>query len=756
MLLPQQNDNLHDHINTTFFCISPTKTSRAITETIESPHSPYNIYYIPSFDFNLIHDPSADPHLSSEEIIPQSGASAYFIRNDDNDTAITNSKTLSKPIVRRSLTHPLSINTEDAMNLSMVEDAQTPTPGSPPDLTGSKSSKSSSFHSSYQSEEDSILADVNHFEDIGLDDDARSEREIGDFDMRSPNPFTITYASDLRSKKRPLVRTPKMHTAVSQRELTSRTRPSYPSLRTVQSAAGGDNYGVGLGLMPTTWAQRRGLTSTSTPTLAISGQRHRSPSPNHSVSPHRPTSSHSHTSISTQPRRGSWQSNRERKSQKEREKEVDEEDGDDVPDEVFLENVPISPRPPEERARSVSHSPERAEKKERVRSIGNGTPPIPVAQGDLKSPASPGKPRQPYRQMSMGEFPIHHDRHGIKTRAKSWNAALSELSEEAKALTEALEVHAEEEQNQPTQKRSQSAPRRPPHRVRSMAELPPLRRTNIMIDPLPISKEKEAVLSRTRPSWLPPKNPSEEKRHLREYQRMMASSLEADRRRQAAVQQKVTCKDDTASSLLRIWEEHVLPNWEVVTAQRRTRELWWRGIAPRSRGTVWQRAIGNELELTEASYHAALARAKALEGKLAKGGGTEEEKRRGEWFVAIRKDVAATYPELRIFQPGGPLCQSLVDVLMAYAMYRSDVGYVRGTNVSHSFIHFHDPFQGMQILMGMETDNNSAPPPQSPHPANNIHHPLQRPQPSPPSIVPHSRLWRHPANPEPLLDNHVL
>jgi hypothetical protein len=33
--------------------------------------------------------------------------------------------------------------------------------------------------------------------------------------------------------------------------------------------------------------------------------------------------------------------------------------------------------------------------------------------------------------------------------------------------------------------------------------LPPLQKSNIMIDPLPISKEKEKVLTRTRPSWLP-------------------------------------------------------------------------------------------------------------------------------------------------------------------------------------------------------------------------------------------------------------
>lgn len=216
--------------------------------------------------------------------------------------------------------------------------------------------------------------------------------------------------------------------------------------------------------------------------------------------------------------------------------------------------------------------------------------------------------------------------------------------------------------------------------MRSLAELPPLRRTNIMIDPLPISKEKEAVLSRTRPSWLPPKNPSEERRHLREYQRMMASALEAEKKKEVQTHQRMACRDDTASSLLRIWEEHVLPNWEAVTSQKRTRELWWRGIAPRSRGAVWQRAIGNELELTDASYHAASSRAKALERKLAKEECSGEERRKGEWFAAIRRDVSGTYPELRIFQPGGPLCEPLVDVLMAYAMYRSDVGYVSGTN----------------------------------------------------------------------------
>jgi hypothetical protein len=110
--------------------------------------------------------------------------------------------------------------------------------------------------------------------------------------------------------------------------------------------------------------------------------------------------------------------------------------------------------------------------------------------------------------------------------------------------------------------------------------------------------------------------------------------------------------------------------------------LWWRGIAPRSRGAVWNRAIGNELGISESSYNAALRRAKTLKKKLAKGNATADDLKQGKWFESISRDVATTFPELRIFCPGGPLSESLVDVLMAYVMYRSDVGYVDGLSVS--------------------------------------------------------------------------
>ncbi|KAH8815451.1 hypothetical protein F5884DRAFT_178988 [Xylogone sp. PMI_703] len=563
------------------------------------------------------------------------------------------------------------------MAVAYLDDTDSPSPGSPPELTNSKSSKSSSFHSSYQSDDNSVLNDASHFEDIGLDDDSRAEREIGDFPVKtSAQPYAPSYASDLRASTRDRKRVPMAPTTGNrqQRELTaSNGRPAYPSLKGQVKSSTMD----GLGLMPshgTSASSRRGLMSSSTPSLHSMRR-------NRSTSPHIPHSPSYMSAITTKSRRLSWQSVKEKKTVLELEKECDEDDGDDVPDDCFLENVPISPRPPGERTpsapASASTSPER-NPKERVRSIGNGTSPVPVEQGSLKSPRA----SITSASSTNGQFPFTEK----KTRAKSWTAALSELSEETKALTEALEAHAEDEEKKAMEERQ-----RPNLNSRSMSEkprarsaiiaLPPLRRMDVMIDPLPISKEKEAVLSRTRPSWLPPKDPAEEKRHLKEYQKMMASSLEAERKREARRQADAECRDDTVSSLLRIWEEHVLPNWDNVTRQKRTRELWWRGIAPRSRGRVWERAIGNELELTESSFQAALRRAQSLEKTIKKGTQlSAEEERKKSWLDRIQKDVKNTYPELKIFQPDGPLYQPLVDVLSAYAMYRSDVGYVHGTS----------------------------------------------------------------------------
>lgn len=155
----------------------------------------------------------------------------------------------------------------------------------------------------------------------------------------------------------------------------------------------------------------------------------------------------------------------------------------------------------------------------------------------------------------------------------------------------------------------------------------------------------------------------------------------AEKKKAAKVVDSQCAKDDTKSALLRIWEEHVLPNWDQAVREPRTRELWWRGVAPKSRGQVWQKAIGNDLALTEITYRKALQRAKDVEARLGKPS-KEESNKEKVWFDAIQRDVRVAFPELKIFQPSAPLHGGLVDVLMAYSMYRSDVGYSHGTHVS--------------------------------------------------------------------------
>ena len=104
-------------------------------------------------------------------------------------------------------------------------------------------------------------------------------------------------------------------------------------------------------------------------------------------------------------------------------------------------------------------------------------------------------------------------------------------------------------------------------------------------------------------------------------------------------------------------------------------------MAPKSRAQVWQKAIGNDLALTEVTYKKALQRAKDVKARLAKPGKGELSKEKA-WFDAIQRDVKVAFPELKIFQASGPLHGDLVDVLMAFSMYRSDVGYSHGTHVS--------------------------------------------------------------------------
>lgn len=187
--------------------------------------------------------------------------------------------------------------------------------------------------------------------------------------------------------------------------------------------------------------------------------------------------------------------------------------------------------------------------------------------------------------------------------------------------------------------------------------------------------------------------------------------------------------DDTKVTLLRIWEEHVLPNWDQAVREPRTRELFWRGIASRSRAEVWKRAIGNELALTDATYKKALQRAKDVEKDIEKHKG-ENVRKEKLWFDAIRRDVNITLSELKVFQVGGPLFTDLIEILMAYSMYRSDVGYSHGTHVSFTLgIDYHlSANQSVADISYLSLAPCCPPSLNSSEPLTSFHLPCQSPQ----------------------------
>ncbi|KAF2084177.1 hypothetical protein K490DRAFT_49766 [Saccharata proteae CBS 121410] len=566
-----------------------------------------------------------------------------------------------------------------------------PSPGSPPELTDSKSSKSSSLLSSSLSEI-AGPTDSSHFEDITLDDPKTNPR----YDSA---PQKKTTAPPLAARQTMAVVSNSVAVShngqASARDLTGSGKLRQPPSHMQSTLA-----------IPSRRPPRRGFTSPSTPSLTttgLNGRQSRSPSPSSRptrsptqryTAPASPTSRTTSRSASDfRPsmlpanRRQSWQPGR--KTVEELEDEYHDSD-EDIPDDAVIWNIPISPRPPRERSfPSRSNSP--APSLSPGESSREPAPERHASAPEASAKRSVTPERSPRSSAGSLWSPATSTRSSIpeedelsRTRTKSFSSALYDLSPEARDLTAALEEWATANE-QKREERIQQGAQRPSMEkgktTTSAVQLPPVQKGNIMIDPLPISKEKEKVLSRTRPSWLPPKSQKEERKHLKEYQRMMEHAREAERRMAAKAQEQQQQRDNTQVSISRIWDQHVLPHWDAVINQPRTRELWWRGVTPRSRGTVWQRAIGNDLGLSEASYNAALERAKTLDKKLEELGAQKSAAREATWFEGIRRDAGDAFPELRIFQAGGPLHETLVDVLMAYSMYRSDVGYVHGTHL---------------------------------------------------------------------------
>ncbi|KAF2744121.1 hypothetical protein M011DRAFT_480197 [Sporormia fimetaria CBS 119925] len=564
--------------------------------------------------------------------------------------------------------------------LSYSQDAAmgTGAPNSPPDMTSSKSSKSSSFHSSTLS--DVITPnDLSHFEEINLDD---VQGALGPSSFPMPDSLSnhVLYeaARTSLSGARSLSHS---HASHSFRDLTATAKPRYPSLK---GQVNNTLHHQTQLHAPTTRSMRRGFTSPSAPSLAntpsLSGRRSRSPSPSIPRSLSRRSSSRTLAVASPQEgfagRRQSWQLTA-RKTAKQREAECDDDGDDEVPEELMIPNVPISPRPFGERSpvpSACSSPPDISpHPSSRAPSLRSASPAI--SPGRLSQPPTPNLPG--------GEdgFPPQLSRQ----RTNTWEDTYQALDEDARKVTEALEEFQSEQEReqeikrqQPTLSRSSSLEKKS---TKAKPNLPPLRKSDPLIDPLQPSAEKEKHLSRTRPSWLPPKDPLEEKKHLKEYAKIQARVQEALREQARKEEEEKLARERVGQKKADLWQNVLLPKYatEVATptGKKTYRQLWWSGIPPMVRGAVWKTAIGNELEISETTYKVALEKAKAEIRELG-------DRALNGKASTISENTSTVFPELKMFGPKSsigeeqPLHQDLVNVCLAYSSYRPDVDTLTG------------------------------------------------------------------------------
>jgi len=71
-------------------------------------------------------------------------------------------------------------------------------------------------------------------------------------------------------------------------------------------------------------------------------------------------------------------------------------------------------------------------------------------------------------------------------------------------------------------------------------------------------------------------------------------------------------------------------------------------------------------------------------------------------FRHIEQDAGSVFPDLKIFQPNGPLHDDLVMLTKAYAFYRSDQGYLFGTHsVGATLLMNLNPFESFVALVNV-------------------------------------------------------
>ncbi|XP_050301321.1 TBC1 domain family member 12-like [Anthonomus grandis grandis] len=189
-----------------------------------------------------------------------------------------------------------------------------------------------------------------------------------------------------------------------------------------------------------------------------------------------------------------------------------------------------------------------------------------------------------------------------------------------------------------------------------------------------------ALIQLKRPSSLPAKTFEEEQKHAQEYNEILAAAKRKEAKSSAAKEKQKKMQlqmEEQQANSAKHFSQQVIPNWIQMEKNKKTQELWWQGLPSSVRGKVWRLAIGNDLNITPQLYEICLTRAQNRLNSP-EPPPCEYEIDQESSMDGIELDISRTFPNLCIFQQGGPYSDVLHSLLAAYVCFRPDVGYVQG------------------------------------------------------------------------------
>jgi len=117
----------------------------------------------------------------------------------------------------------------------------------------------------------------------------------------------------------------------------------------------------------------------------------------------------------------------------------------------------------------------------------------------------------------------------------------------------------------------------------------------------------EKVISHTRPSWLPPKDRTEDETHYHQWEEMMSQAREAEKEKRKIEEAKRAERDKRLAINTPKWEEMLDEktfNVDKIRKDPALRQIWFEGCPTYLRGKAWSLAIGNPLALSKGAFSA--------------------------------------------------------------------------------------------------------------------------------------------------------